>query len=101
VDRLNATLAATMGRTYDALLTRSKLKINSLERDITNAATSDIKEAKTKELKDLKAGLLDEARRIAYNEDAPPARARAKPPLESQTGVDRNNAFRYSGSTTS
>jgi hypothetical protein len=82
-DRLNATLAATMGRTYDALLTRSKFKINSLERDITNAATPDIKEAKTKELKDLKAGLLDEARRIAYNEDAPPARARAKPPLES------------------
>ena len=99
-DRLDATLAAAASRTYTALLKGNKFEIGTLERDIKDAKTPAIKDEKTKELKDLKAGLLDEARRIAYNEDAPRAPAPAPAPAPAaapttapagQTGVDFGN----------
>ena len=78
--RTDATLAAATGRMYDALLARSKVGTNALQRDINEAKTPAIRDAKIKELADLKAGILDEARRIVYNEDAPSAAPAAAAP---------------------
>ena len=85
--RTDATLAAAAGRTYTALLRGNKFQIGTLERDINDAKTPAMRDAKTKELADLKAALLDEARRITYNEDAPPAAPAAAPNAPAIGGV--------------